>query len=73
MPSQFIFPDKEIVFDVELLNVGEHIYSYFLIAQDVDAETSALGESFNSIFVFEIPIKLVLTCIFTFRDSFGHV
>ena len=46
-PSQFIFPDKEIVFDIEFLNIGEHTYSYFLIAQDIDTTTSALGECFN--------------------------
>lgn len=42
-PSKFIFPDEAIEFEVQLLNTGEHVYSYFLIAQDMGEGGSALA------------------------------
>ncbi|GFH57722.1 hypothetical protein CTEN210_14198 [Chaetoceros tenuissimus] len=47
-PSQFIFPNEEMIFDVELANFGDHVYSYFLVGQDVDTETSALQMIFDN-------------------------
>lgn len=43
-PSQFIFPDIDMLFDVEFINMGEHQYSYFLMAQDIDEKSATLGE-----------------------------
>jgi len=47
-PSQYIFPTDEMIFDVEIANVGEHVYSYFLLAQDIDSTTSSLEMRMDS-------------------------
>lgn len=41
-PSGFIFPDEVIEFEINLQNVGEHVYSYFLLAQETGDGGSAL-------------------------------
>ncbi len=41
-PSQFVFPDEKMVFEVEFANLGEHLYSYFLVAQDRSPTGSSL-------------------------------
>lgn len=47
-PSQFVFPTDDMIFDIEIANVGEHSYSYFLLAQDIDETTSALEMRMDS-------------------------
>ena len=37
-PSQFVFPTDEIIFDLETLNIGEYVYSYFYLVQDTSLE-----------------------------------
>lgn len=47
-PSHFVFPTDEMIFEIEIANVGEHFYSYFLLAQDIDKTTSALEMRMDS-------------------------
>ncbi|GFH57847.1 hypothetical protein CTEN210_14323 [Chaetoceros tenuissimus] len=37
-PSQFVFPTDEMIFDLETLNIGEYVYSYFYLVQDTSLE-----------------------------------
>ncbi|GFH55016.1 hypothetical protein CTEN210_11492 [Chaetoceros tenuissimus] len=37
-----------MIFEIEIANVGEHSYSYFLLAQDIDQTTSALEMRMDS-------------------------
>ena len=46
--SHFVFPTDDMIFEIEITNVGEHSYSYFLLAQDIDATTSALQMRMDS-------------------------
>ena len=41
-PSQFIFPDEEMVFDIQIAHNGEHVYSYYLLSQDFNDDGGAL-------------------------------
>ena len=41
-PSQFIFPNDSMEFEVDFYNIGEHVYSYFLISQDTGDDGSFL-------------------------------
>lgn len=47
-PSQFVFPTEDMIFEIEITNIGEHSYSYFLLAQDIDETTSALEMRMDS-------------------------
>lgn len=47
-PSQYIFPADDMIFDIEIANIGEHSYSYFLLAQDIDSTTSSLEMRMDS-------------------------
>ena len=41
-PSQFIFPDEDIVFDIQIAHNGEHFFSNYLLSQDFNEDGGAL-------------------------------